>query len=799
LRYKLDDLGWYGFERLMQSLLKAKIGIGVENWSGHSDLGRDAYCDGSLHFPEKEHLSPGPFVFQIKHVSGANAAGSRPLQALRAAVVAEARSIANRKTDGDWKDPGTYVLLTNVPVTRSQREMVRKILRTPCLNCRVSVLGGRDVSDLLDDAPEIRQAHPEILGLTDLFTLVRKAASAAILERSSSAIQEAESISKVFVATSTYHRAIEKLVRFHFVVLDGPPEMGKTAIARMIALCKVVEGWTAIECRHPNDIFAEYSKSAHQIFIADDAFGRTEFDIALGREWERDLGRVLLQTDRSHWLVWTSRKHVLARALASMDLGSAASDFPCSSDLTVDASDLTTQEKAWMLFRHAKRGGLNEESASLVRASAVQIVENRFFTPERIRRFVRESLPEIVTFRRGKATSLSGLSTLVDEAIQRPTRRMRKAFKGLPTEHRDLLIAMLECDRYCTADRSLEPFKRNHGTITQNAFRVTIDQLKGTFLKEARSGALDWIHPSYRDVVIDALSEDAELQIKFLRTASVRGMQLAFSTRGGEAGDRNFPFVRCSESWAVAGQRLADLVRDPTYPEVLEILRSALLAARELSAEIAQYAEKLAETMLDSLCRSFSSDRILHTREIEALYSIFSLQDLPSRFNYFPVDDLPPPNLQLRPYLRLRLQTVRRELEAGREFDSDLAHEIVALVNWVQRFEPRGLFDSTITDNLDPILEQMYEYANRKATFEFDDDADHYENMRECERLSAAFKSINYGDIERAEDMASILTDRWAEHYSEYEEEEEELIDVDEPPTSSVVKEFSISALFEDL
>jgi hypothetical protein len=31
IRYKLDDLGWYQFEALMQSLLKAELGLGVES------------------------------------------------------------------------------------------------------------------------------------------------------------------------------------------------------------------------------------------------------------------------------------------------------------------------------------------------------------------------------------------------------------------------------------------------------------------------------------------------------------------------------------------------------------------------------------------------------------------------------------------------------------------------------------------------------------------------------------------------------------------------------------------------
>jgi hypothetical protein len=44
--YRLDDLGWYEFERLCQALLKAAYGTAIEAWGGSGDLGRDAYAAG---------------------------------------------------------------------------------------------------------------------------------------------------------------------------------------------------------------------------------------------------------------------------------------------------------------------------------------------------------------------------------------------------------------------------------------------------------------------------------------------------------------------------------------------------------------------------------------------------------------------------------------------------------------------------------------------------------------------------------------------------------------------------------
>ena len=76
LRYKLDDLGAYQFEKLVQSLLKERVSLSVESWGNRGDFGRDAYTASSLRFPDKNVTSPGPFLFQVKFVEGANAVAS---------------------------------------------------------------------------------------------------------------------------------------------------------------------------------------------------------------------------------------------------------------------------------------------------------------------------------------------------------------------------------------------------------------------------------------------------------------------------------------------------------------------------------------------------------------------------------------------------------------------------------------------------------------------------------------------------------------------------------------------------
>lgn len=138
--------------------------------------------------------------------------------------------------------------------------------------------------------------------------------------------------------------------------------MGKTAIAWMVSLAQLTQWWSAIVCSEPSEFFQSYKKEDSQIFIADDAFGRTEYDPSRLRKWETDLNRVLRNLNPTHWLIWTSRKHILERARSQMDLEGEACKYPDPGAVLVNASKLSLEQKSLILYRHAKAKLLDTEA-----------------------------------------------------------------------------------------------------------------------------------------------------------------------------------------------------------------------------------------------------------------------------------------------------------------------------------------------------------------------------------------------------------------------------------------------------
>jgi hypothetical protein len=440
--YQLDALGWFQFERLCQSLLHADHGVDIELWGGTGDFGRDAYAEGPLEFPAKGHSRQGPFIFQAKYVQGANAAGARPATALLTAVRSEAARIRKRRDEGGWDDPGVYVLMTNAPISpRTRRELAAALAEAVPAAEAVILQGAADLDAWLDRSPNVRLAFPQVLGLRDLTALLDAVVTRDIRSRTTLGLEAAAALAQVFVPTRAYSHALTTLSGHGFTVLTGPPEMGKTAIARMVALARFADGWEAFECRGPDDFFKTYDKDKPQVFVADDAFGSTEYRPELAASWAQDLDRLLRATDHRHWLCLTSRPGPLNEGLERLHLQDEAEHFPEPAQVQVDASSLTEQERALILYRHAKAAGLAPDAAGLVRAAARRIVASPHFTPLRIQRLVSQ-LKAIEVQSEDQQQRL--LAVAVEEGLREPTRPMVTSFNALDHEHKQLLIAMLD-------------------------------------------------------------------------------------------------------------------------------------------------------------------------------------------------------------------------------------------------------------------------------------------------------------------------------------------------------------------
>jgi hypothetical protein len=587
-RYRLDELGWLQFERLCHLVLEREAGLTELTWLGSGDQGRTATVDHDVVLEPPAARLTAPFAVAVLWVRPDPTLTSRLKRLFDGAL-------AVRSELNGWFE--RVLVLTNLEAREAQPALARRFREFQ----QLVVLGADELGLSIDRHPAVRAALPSVLGLRDLEPLI----AAQARQSSTLDVLAAQELARVFWPTRAYERARTVLGRHRFVVLTGPPEMGKTAIARMLALAQLTSGWEAHECTQPDQVWRVFDPNRAQVFVADDAFGSTEYRADAAELWARELGRLLTSLDETHWLIWTSRPAPLKAGLRRVQRERGSERFPAPAEVLVDAGALDLAEKTLILFRHAKARHAGGEARRLLRSAGVSIVEHPHFTPERIRRFAAERLDEL------PAAAGSGgerrVLSLVEHELARPTEAMKTSFRALEDEHRELLIALLDAPAGLIDERDLAAtVRRHHARGLSRPPAELIDRLTDHFLRVTALG-IGWVHPSWRDLVIDELRENAVARQRFLSVCGIYGVLLALSLQGGAAGERSLPLLLGDRDWDTLGDRVAELLSELEDQELTPLL---LALADAVSAELepAQHveAESLTRYLLGAISRGWS-------------------------------------------------------------------------------------------------------------------------------------------------------------------------------------------------
>ena len=100
-----------------------------------------------------------------------------------------------------------------------------------------------------------------------------------------------------------------------------------------------------------------------------------------------------------------------------------------------------------------------------------------------------------------------------------------------------------------------------------------------------------WVHPTWRDLVIERLAADAKLRRRFLGRCGPHGVVLALSTSGGAEGERRLPLICDDEDWDAVGDRIYALAPELEHAELVAVLSAVGRALRELAGVPARAGE----------------------------------------------------------------------------------------------------------------------------------------------------------------------------------------------------------------
>lgn len=714
LRYNLDQLGWLQFEQLTQSLLKAAFDVRMQSSSGSRDKGRDAFFEGALTLPNGAKET-GYFVFQCKFLS--QAVDAKEVQTRFVRDLPKLSRLYGRHGDAPARH---YFAITNKSLSAPQRDSLIDAIKSIAPPVAPTVYDGNDICDLLDQFPVVRQSFPQLLGIRDIRSMLASLLDRPHMQRSKMLMERAAELSRVFVPTKSWTDAVKTLSRRRFVVLTGPPEVGKTCIAHMLGFLYAADGWDFFDCRVPEDVLTLREDSRPQVFLVDDAFGSTEFQVDLARKWERELDTVLRGLSSNHCIIWTTRPAPLAEALKTMRRQGRGDQFPELGKVLVDVSALRVREKALILYRHAKASDCNKNTLDILRTHAPEIVKNAFFTPERARRFVSNGLVQVAAISAGSQAELrAAIAEAIRREISQPTSGMISSFGALSQRHRQVLYAMATTPvSWPTEETLLEIYATAFGPMSDTELASLVDDLGEHFLRITVSrGAsterhLQWMHPSWRDVVIDAMERDTVARRRMLEHGPIAIVKLALSIAGGTFGERSLPLLQDKEDLKIVCSRIrSDVARsDCSMARLGEWLIVVYLALSEDDAD-GWRTRDLCSAASDVLqaVRSASATFILDVDTIEDYIDLsIKLPEL-----------APPPDF--RPtFNHLLKEAVRAESDC--EWRAEYVDRVVLFMENVKRIEPRFFEQDDREAKLQRVLSALAQAT--EVFLQYDDEID---------------------------------------------------------------------------
>ena len=149
---------------------------------------------------------------------------------------------------------------------------------------------------------------------------------------------------------------------------------------------------------------------------------------------------------------------------------------------------------------------------------------------------------------------------------------MATSYAALEREHRELLLAMLDSPPGPVAERDLAAALRRHTDerLPEGAGRPRRPARRP--LPAGDRMRVDWVHPSWRDLVIDVAGANADERRRFLSRCGVDGAAVALSSEGGSAGERERPLLQGDADWDALGDGLHHLCAELDEAEAIRLL-----------------------------------------------------------------------------------------------------------------------------------------------------------------------------------------------------------------------------------
>lgn len=431
-------------------------------------------------------------------------------------------------------NPTRYILGISMVFSPEQKNEIKDLFEGYILDTS-DIISANNINDLLKDKKykQVERNYPKLWmpSANVLSKILTESAHKPIYKESSQELKEAFRTTDFFVPTRIYRQALSKWEKNNVIILSGEPGVGKTTMARLLALVILhpnnFEGF--IWVNSIDDVYRVLEEEQKQVIIFDDFWGSIFYEEHSSRKTENRLNQLIrniINMKGEKRLILTTREYVLQQGLQKHPLLRETLE---KYSLICMMEEYGYDEKASILFQHLYHSQLDYEFLWYVFMKSNQIIYHKNYNPRVLALFLDKELK--------KDSSPADYHDELLSYLDNPEDFWKEVFIDLSTEARILSLLLListTAIRINDINLCYQKFihTSNNPLMTKN-FSDCIKELEKSVIKTFYSDEEDTILikfsvPAVQDFLYKFISENTEQFIPLILKCCAYFNQLQF-------------------------------------------------------------------------------------------------------------------------------------------------------------------------------------------------------------------------------------------------------------------------------